>query len=159
MLLYCKYHCEYFCIILLMFVLWSLVVRPNHVCSLHLTTDSVCNQRTTAVSASSLWGSQSKRLLSYFLQVIVLSSHFPPVHSVSHLSFTDRIPISVCPHPPIPCVSSRWLCTIMSLFTAQAQSYTMFSFMLRCIWLKMINVVFSWVYVNILWVILKRNGF
>uniref|UniRef100_A0A8C4HPR4 Uncharacterized protein n=1 Tax=Dicentrarchus labrax TaxID=13489 RepID=A0A8C4HPR4_DICLA len=44
----------------------------------HLTTDFVCNQHTTAVSPPCCGWSQYKCLISYFLQVIVLSSHFPP---------------------------------------------------------------------------------
>lgn len=82
---------------------------------------------------------------------------FLPLHSVSHLSFTDRCShFHVHSRPPLPThppgVGSRWLCSIMS-------DVAMVPLTLRCIWLQMINVVYSWVYVNILSVILNSDGF
>lgn len=94
MLLYCKYHCEYFCIILIMFVFWSRVVRPLPAAPKNsdLTTDFVCNQL----------GNQSKRLISYFLQVVKLTRHSLPMHSVWRLLFPDRCHVFII--PPTHCL-------------------------------------------------------
>lgn len=91
MLLYCKYHCEYFCIISIIFVLRSLVVQRNHMRS-HLTTDFVCNQHTAAVLPPRLPGGQSQRLISYFPRVAVL---FSSLSSRCTLSRTCRMQTGV----------------------------------------------------------------
>lgn len=135
-----------------MFVVWSLVIHLNHICSqtpIWPLTLFVTSIRRLPLLLVVGW-SQFKRLISYFLQVIVRSSHFP-AHSVSHLSFIDRCPI-------IPCINWRWLCSIISIFRCQARFQAIFSFTLRCIRLKMISVFYPWVSVNTLSVILNSNG-
>lgn len=94
----------------------------------HLTTDFVCNQHTTAVSSPRRRGRQSKCLISYFLQVIVLSTHSPP----SALCLTPVVARQVTHFSaiPFPCISSRWLCSIISIYTCQARFEAIFSFTL-----------------------------
>lgn len=95
MLLYCKYHCEYFCIILIMFVFWSRVVRslPAAPKNSHLTTDFVCNQLGKPVQTSHKLFPASRQ---------AYSSLFLPVHSVSCLLFPDRCHVFII--PPTHCL-------------------------------------------------------
>lgn len=144
MLLYCKYHCEYFCIILIMFVLWSLVVQRNYIRSqtpiwpLTLFVTSIRQLSRLLSQRRPVW--TSHKLFSCRSLCFLVT--FPPSLLCLSLSLSLCLSFIKTGVPVfcfffcclLPCVSSRWLCSITWIFRCQAWVEAIFPFTLRCIW-------------------------